>query len=201
MGSRKVIIGILGGIGSGKSSVAAQLGKLGCGVIDADAIVHDLLDDKDVKSRLIKAFGSEICSEEGLIHRGKLADIVFDNVGNVARINEIIHPLVSDRTTELIAQYSDRSEIKAIVLDVPLLAEVGWIDMCDKLVFVDCPDQIRADRARKKGLSYEKQLKKREKFQISLDRKAEIAHYIVHNNSDLSVLADQVAQIFSTLTK
>ncbi len=196
----KPVIGILGGISSGKSTVAAEFGKLGCAVINADEIAGEFLQREDVKERLVQSFGQEIC-REGLIDRSRLADIVFEGRHNVARINEIIHPLVFDRTKELIGDYNRRGEINAIVLDVPLLVEAGWTDLCDVLVFVEATPEMRAARARKRAGWDEAQLKKREKFQISLDRKAEMAHYIVRNNSDLSALADQVARILSTLSQ
>lgn len=202
LGSKKMIIGILGGIGAGKSAVAREFGGLGCAVIDADLIVHELLDRQEVAREIVEEFGNEIISEEGLIDRGKLADIVFSNKKNVSRINEILHPLVFERINELIDEYNEymgSCEVRAIVLDIPLLMECGRLDLCDKLVFVACNEEIRADRVSKKGLGHDNRLKKREKFQISLDRKAEIAHYIINNNSDLSGLADQVAHLFSTL--
>jgi len=199
MSTHKPVIGILGGISSGKSTVAAEFAKLGCAVVDADAIAAELLQRGDVKERLVQSFGKAICTEEGLIDRARLADIIFKGRQYVTRINEIIHPLVFDRTKELIAEYTDRGEVNAIVLDVPLLAEAGWTDLCDVLVFVDADAETRIRRVRERGRWNEGQLKKREKFQISLDRKAQMAHYIVRNNSDLSALAGQVARIFSTL--
>ncbi|MBE0537892.1 MAG: dephospho-CoA kinase [Phycisphaerae bacterium] len=199
MSTHKPVIGILGGISSGKSTVAAEFAKLGCAVIDADAIVAVLLERQDVRDRIVRSFGKEICTQEGFIDRARLADIVFEGRRSVARINEIIHPLVFDRTIELIGEYTKRSEVSAIVLDIPLLAEAGQIDLCDVLVFVEAGAETRAERAAKRSGWDADQLKKRENFQISLDRKAQMAHYIVRNNSDLSVLADQVARIFSTL--
>ena len=194
-----MIIGILGGIGSGKSAVGGEFAKLGCAVIDADRIAHELLEHEKVGSEIREAFGNEIFSKEGLIDRGKLADIVFSSEKNVSRINEILHPLVFNRINELIAEYMGSCEVRAIVLDIPLLMECGRLDLCDKLVFVACSEEIRADRVSKKGPGHEDRLKKREKFQISLDRKAEIAHYTINNNSDLSALSDQVAGVFSAL--
>ena len=190
----KLIVGILGGIGSGKSTVAAEFAKLGCDVINADKIAHDILLDEDVKRQLIDAFGEGISGKNGLISHAKLADIVFNSDKNVARINDIIHPLVFDRTNYLIEQYKRQEKTQLIILDAPLLIEAGWTQMCDKLVFIDCDPKIRAQRT-------EKNLKKREKFQISLDTKAKLAHYTICNNSGLSDLADQVAYIFSTLTR
>lgn len=199
MENGKVIIGILGGVCSGKSTVAREFGRLGCAVIDADRIASEVLERPDVQGRLKKAFGNEICCKEGLIERGKLADIVFDNSENVRQINEIIHPAVLAEIREQIRFFGGQEGLKGIVLDVPLLLEAGGAGLCDATVFVDCPEEIRAMRAEKKGFLWEKQLKKREKFQISLDKKAKIADYMVHNNSDLSALTDQVTHILSTL--
>jgi len=201
MKKNKLIVGILGGIGSGKSTVAAEFAKLGCAVINADKIAHELLLDEDVKRQLIDAFGEGIFGKNGLISHAKLADTIFSSDKNVARINDIIHPLVFDRTNNLIEQYKRQEKAQLIVLDAPLLVEAGRAQMCDKLVFIDCDPKIRAQRAEKKGLGGEKHLKKREKFQISLDTKAKLAHYTIYNNSGLSDLADQVVCIFSTLTR
>ncbi len=198
---KKLIVGILGGIGSGKSTVAAEFAKMGCAVINADKIAHELLLNEDIRQQLIDAFGEGIAEKNGLINHAELADTVFNSDKNVARINDIIHPLVFDRTNKLIEQYKRQEKIQLIILDAPLLVEAGWVQMCDKLVFIDCDPKIRAQRAEKKGLGGEKQLKKREKFQISLDTKAKLAHYTICNNSGLSALADRVACVFSTLTR
>ena len=83
------------------------------------------------------------------------------------------------------------------MLDMPLLVEVGWAKRCNKLIFVDCRRQLRVERAKKMGIFNENRIKIRENFQISLDNKRNIAENIIDNNSDFSVLAKQVADIFS----
>ena len=109
----------------------------------------------------------------------------------------MMHTLVLSRVEQLIEQYNRQNQVKAIVLDMPLLAEVGWAKRCDRLIFVDCKRQLRMDRAKKMGTFDENQLKIRENFQISLDNKANIADNTVDNNSDLAALTKQVADIFS----
>jgi len=196
---KKPIIGILGGIASGKSAVAAQFAMLGCKVIDADDIVHKLLRDDTVKDRIVASFGREILNSAGQIDHKKLADAVFANAERLSSLNKIVHPPVLRRTEELIERYSHQDQVKAIVLDMPLLAEVGWAGRCDRLVFVQCNDQLRASRAKKKGFDAN-QLKIREKFQISLDKKVTLADNMVVNNSGFSALVRQVADIFSDIT-
>jgi len=197
--AKKPIIGILGGIASGKSSVAAAFAKLGCAVIDADDIAHDLLNDSHVKSQVINEFGTAVLDSTDRVNRSKLGDIVFADESKLTMLNEILHPLITQRAEQLIGQYEKIENIKAIVLDAPLLVEVGWDKKCDKLVFVACGLEKRLKRAQKKGISNENQLKMREKFQISLDSKASLVDNTIDNNSSLSALAEQVAKIFSSI--
>lgn len=193
----KPIIGILGGVCSGKSTVANEFVKLGCGLIDADKISHEFLDKSGVKSKIIKLFGEAVLGSSGQIDHKKLADIVFSDADRLSSLNEILHPLVLERAEELISQYNRQNQVKAIVLDMPLLVEVGWAERCDKLIFVDCNWKLRVDRARKVGFFDENQLKNRENFQIPLDSKVSLVDNTLDNNSDFSALAKQVADIFS----
>jgi dephospho-CoA kinase len=197
---RKPIIGILGGIGSGKSTVAAEFAKLGCKVIDADEIAHELLEQFEVRQGIVGLFGEGILDSAGKIDRQKLAGVVFADAQRLSLLNNIIHPLVLKRAEELIELYKLRAAIKAIVLDIPLLVEVGWDKRCDKLIFIECRRHIRVDRVKKLGVFDENQLKIRENFQISLDKKAKLADNIVDNNSDFSALVRQVANIFSHIS-
>jgi len=193
---KKPIIGILGGVGSGKSSVAAEFAKLGCAVIDADKIAHELLEKKAVREKIVASFGQAILDSTGEIGRKELADIVFADPDKLSLLEKIIHPVVLERAEELINKYNSQEQVKAIVLDMPLLAEVGWDKRCDRLIFVDCKRQLRTERAKKMGVFSENRLKIRENFQISLDNKGGIADNIIDNNSGFSALAGQVAKIF-----
>ncbi len=198
---KKPIIGILGGIASGKSTVAAELGKLGCAVISADAMVHDLLREEAVQKELVQQFGREILQPPGQIDRAKLARIVFADAEKLCALNKIIHPRVLERTEELIAQYTHSGSAPAIVLDMPLLVEVGWASRCDRLIFVACARAQRGRRAKQAGLLDEQEIKIREKFQISLDKKARLADNTIDNNSDFSTLVRQIQDIFSDVVR
>jgi len=194
----KPIIGILGGLGSGKSTVANEFAKLGCKVIDADKIAHELFKRKTVKEKIVDLFGQVILDSEGKIDHKKLANIVFADADKLSSLNRIIHPLVLERAEGLIKRYNRQNQVKAIVLDMPLLVEVGWAKRCDRLIFVDCKRQLRVERAKKMGFD-ENQLKIRENFQISLDNKVGLADNSIENNSGFLVLAKQVADIFSDI--
>jgi dephospho-CoA kinase len=192
----KPVIGILGGIGSGKSTVAAEFAKLGCKVINADKITHELLREPAVKEEITGFLGEGILNSIGEIDHKKLAEVVFADAEKLSLLNGIIHPLVLRKTEELMEKYRHQNQVKAIVLDMPLLVEVGWDKRCDKLIFIDCEKNLRLKRAKKLGFD-ENQIKIRENFQISLDNKARVADNTIDNNSDFSVLTRQVKDIFS----
>ncbi len=196
---KKPVIGILGGMYSGKSTAAAELGKLGCAVIDADAISHQLLEEQNILKKVVRIFGKEILDENGKISRPTLANRVFGDPAKLSALTFILHPLVMARVEELIKRYDTQPDVKAIVLDIPLLVEVGWENRCDHLIFVDSTPQVRLERAKKTGIFEADHLKIRENLQISLDKKKRIADNIVDNNSDLSGLSKQIASVFSTI--
>jgi len=193
------VIGILGGMYSGKSTVAAELAKLGCAVIDADSISHQLLEEKDVLKKIVRVFGKGILDDKGKISRSALANRVFGDPAKLETLTGILHPLIMARVEQLIAQCGPQPAVRAIVLDIPLLVEVGWEKRCDRFIFVDCAPPLRLERAKKTGVFEADQLKIRENLQISLDKKKRIADNIVDNNSDLSGLSKQIACIFSTI--
>ena len=195
----KPVIGILGGIGSGKSTVAACFVKLGCGLIDADAIAHDILSEPDVLNTLTPRWGPDVLNSEGGPDHRRIAEIVFNSQDELDFLNGLIHPRVLERCQAAINVYRNDPNVRGIVLDMPLLMEVGWEKKCNFLVFVDCSGEKRAERIAEKGKIDIEQLKKRENFQISLDKKREKAHYRVNNNSDRSDITEQVAQIFSSM--
>ena len=200
MSKNKPIIGILGGIGSGKSTAAAAFACLGCAVIDADALAHEVLGRPEVVAAVAERFGDEVLDAAGAVDRRRLARAVFEDPAGVEFLNGLIHPRVLRVCEGLIEQYQ-ADAVSGVVLDMPLLLEAGWEKKCDFLVFVDCEAAKRLERSAKKGKMDASQLKKREKYQISLDKKKEIAHYRVHNNSEISDVAEQIAQIFSCITK
>jgi dephospho-CoA kinase len=199
MRGKKPVIGVLGGMYSGKSTVTAELAKLGCAVIDADSISHQLLDEKDVLAKVVRVFGKEILDDKGKIDRSALANRVFGDPAKLETLTGILHPLVMARVEQLTAQYDTQPAVRAIALDMPLLLEVGWEKRCDHIIFVDCAPPLRLERAKKTGVFDADQLKIRENLQISLDKKKRIADNIVDNNSDLSGLSKQIACIFSTI--
>lgn len=199
--SKKPVIGILGGIASGKSFVSKQFAKLGCAVIDADEISHEVLLEEQIKNAIRNEFGNAIFDDLGNINRKRLAEIIFNDEEKVSKLNSIIHPEILAKSEKLLAEYQSRQDLKAIVLDIPLLLEIGWEKLCDALVFIEIDEKLRLQRAQQRGFNDPEQIKKREKFQISLDKKKKKAHYIVNNNSDISATIKQIAEVLSEIMR
>jgi len=194
-----MLIGILGGVASGKSTVAGEFARLGCAVIDADKIAHELLDEPQIYKEITAGFGQAILDNNGRIDRSRLAEAAFADGEKLALLNRLIHPAVLARAEQLISRYKKDPLIRAIILDMPLLVEVGWHKRCDRLIFVDCSRHLRAKRAKKIGIFDENHLKIRENFQISLDKKASLSDNRIDNNSGFKALARQVTEIFTNV--
>ncbi|MCH8218332.1 MAG: dephospho-CoA kinase [Planctomycetes bacterium] len=196
---QKPVIGIIGGIGSGKSTVATEFSRLGCAVIDADQIAHSLLSNAATKQQIKDHFGPHLLTPRGDVNRKQLAEIVFRDPEKLSLLNSILHPQVLGRCETLLREYGHSSRFNGIVLDMPLLVEVGWHTKCDHIIFIACDQELRLERIRAKGPFSRRELEMRESFQISLDTKQRHADTTIHNSSDLSVLTSQITEIFSKI--
>ncbi len=193
--SEKPVIGLTGGICSGKSTVAAELAELGCAVIDADAVGHELLEDPEVRDELVRRLGEGILSAEGRPDRERIARIVFDSPEALARLNAVMHPRMRDRMARRIDQLRRAGGCPAVVLDAALLLETDWHELCDTIVFVDAPPAQRLQRAKARGWDAD-ELQRRENSQKPLDTKATSADHVIDNSSSLSYLREQVCSVF-----
>ncbi len=191
------IIGLVGGIASGKSKVAQLLESLGAVRIDADRIGHAILRSSAVRDQLVAAFGSSILDQAGEIQRSALSQLVFGSQSSCAtnrkRLESIVHPQIQAEVLARISQLCDAYPAPtAIVLDAPLLIEAGWDQWCDQILFVDASNATRLKRSIQRGWSAS-QLQQRELAQAPLDQKKMRATYVIHNDTEVdSELARQV---------
>lgn len=186
------VIGLVGGIGSGKSLVASQLRQLGCLVCDSDAMARDVLRDPRVRDQLIQWWGSGIVDRDGEIDRGRVAAIVFAREEERRRLEGLVHPVVEARREALFANPPPGT--KALVIDAPLLLEAGLGEKCDAIFFVDAPRAVRLARvAATRGWTPD-EVDRREAAQWPLDRKREAADTVLRNDDDPASLRQQVAQ-------
>ncbi|NLJ83303.1 MAG: dephospho-CoA kinase [Halanaerobiaceae bacterium] len=186
-----MIIGLTGGIASGKSTVSNYLAELGAIIIDADKIAHEIMEKgKPAYWQVIEAFGRGILAENGEIDRSRLGKIVFNDPEQKKTLEEITHPQVIREMREKIEEY--RAENKVIVLDIPLLFEAGLEFMVDEIwvVYVDRETQLQRLMARD-GLSYQ-EANKRIQAQMSLEEKRELADFLIDNRSTIEDLKRKV---------
>jgi dephospho-CoA kinase len=179
----KPIIGLVGGIGSGKSFVARMFADEGCMVIDSDAAVGEAYQRPEVRETLREWWGGEVLLPNGQVNRKEIARRVFSNEQERRRLEGLIHPIVAELRDEQMREGADNPSVKAYVWDTPLLLEAGLGGQCDAIVYVDAPETERLDRVRQARGWDEGELRRREKLQMPLDKKLDMANDIVRNTA------------------
>ena len=195
------VVGLLGGVASGKSLVAAQLAQLGAGVLDADRAGHEVLRLPQVEAVVRARWGDQVFGPDGRIDRSRLARIVFaaNPEGSRQRkyLEQLTHPEIGRLLARQAAEFQAAGKPVA-VLDAPLLMEAGWDKLCDKLIFVEAPAQARLDRAQRRGWK-EQDFQARQRAQHSLELKRQRADLIVDNSGPPEAIKAQVERIWQSL--
>ena len=195
----KPILGLAGGIGSGKSTVARLMGSMGGYVIDADRLAREALDRPEVREELVRWWGTAVLDAGGRVDRKCLADQVFDDPSARQRLEGLIHPLVQRERARLAKAAEADPNVRFIVQDVPLLFEVGADKECDLVVFVDASPETRRERLQQARGWNGAELERREKNQWPLDRKKSGSHAIITNDGDESQCFEQVRSTLKRL--
>lgn len=195
----KPVIGLTGGIGSGKSTVARHLKSLGCAVIDADDLAHRVLKQPEVVSQLVKWWGTQVLDSQGMVDRKTLGRMVFNRPDQLKQLENLIHPKVNELRQTLRVQWVADAQTQAIVEDCPLLYEAGIDRDCDAVIFVQVSRSIQLQRLEKNRGWDEKQLLEREKNQLALDIKAKRADYVVDNEGTEANTFEQVSSVLSKI--
>ncbi len=194
----KPIIGIIGGIGSGKSFVAGLFAELGALVIDSDQMAHAAYQRDEVRQTLHKWWGDAVFQPDGSVDRKAIAGRVFTDPEQKRRLEALVHPLVHEQRRRLMEKTENDPKIAAFVWDTPLLVETGLHNLCDAVVFVDTPLQVRLERIKQRGWDA-KELDRREKSQLGLDKKQNISDYTIRNAFDADSVRGQVREVFSRI--
>lgn len=198
-GRPTLVLGLAGGIGSGKSTVARLLAEAGVAVIESDHLNRQELACPEVVAKIVEWFGESVRDEQGFVRREKLASIVFEDASARSRLEALLHPRIAARREVLIEQFMADPAIRAIALDSPLLLETGLDRRCDVVIFVEASDPDRCRRVQAERGWSPQQWQEREKLQEALDIKRSRADHIVTNNSGLDELRSQVKSLLSTL--
>ena len=190
-----MIIGLTGGIASGKSTVSKYLAEKGFKVYDADKIAKDISKKKSVQEEIILTFGDKILDENRNVDRKKLKEIVFKNKEKLKQLNAIIHPKVIDFYKELKEKNTD----EIIIFDVPLLFESGIEKFCDKILVVISDYEIQLNRIVERDKIDRELASKIIKSQLSNKERIKKADVVIENNSSLEDLFEKVERFCETI--
>jgi dephospho-CoA kinase len=189
------VVGLLGGIAAGKTTVAKMFEELGAKVVSADEIAHAVLNDPDTRQRILGRWGGEVLDPGGQVNRKALAERVFGDAEETAALEAITHPAIVARMREQVAAAQRSPDALAVVVDAPLLLEAELDSLCDVLIFVHCPRKIRGQRSSERGWDPE-ELARRERHQTLLETKRQRADYVIDNHGTPENTREQVDQLW-----
>ena len=190
------LIGLTGGIGSGKTAVSDQLGKLGAGIIDTDVIAHQITAANGSAIESIREhFGSDYMDANGALNRAKMRTLVFANPEEKKALEAITHPLIRQETIKQAFQQA-KSGVPYLVFVVPLLLESGaWIDLIDRLIVVDCPVETQISRVMQRNNLPRAEVEKILQSQASREERLAHADFVIENQGSLDQLIEEVNQL------
>jgi dephospho-CoA kinase len=195
-----IVIGVVGGIASGKSFVTGHLQSLGAVVLDADRIGHEVLRLEPVKAAIRRTWGDEVFSRDGNVDRQRLAAIVFDpdRPEQLHKLEEITHPTIAEQLRSEIRRFQQSGEVDYLVLDAAVMVKAGWHRFCDAILFVDASRERRLERAVARGWS-PGMFANREAMQASVDEKRRISTHVVDNNGSREATIRQLDELWDRI--
>lgn len=192
-----ITVGLTGGMGSGKSTVAGLLSAYGAVIVDADVLAREAVaTGTPGLARVVEEFGAQMLAPDGSLDRARLGAVVFADPDRLAALNAIIHPYVGARRAELTAQAPADA---VVVFDVPLLVENGLQDDYDVVVVVDASEQTQLQRLVDGRGMVEGQARARIAAQTTREQRRAVADVVIDNDGDLETLRDQVRSLWERL--
>jgi dephospho-CoA kinase len=192
------VIGLLGGVGAGKSTVARMFADEGCRVVDADRIAHVVLREEDVKNAVREAFGPEVFDAAGEVDRDRLGREVFGDSGRREALERIVHPRILSRMRDEV-EAGGADEPPAVVIDAPLILEKGLATWCDCMVYIRVPAEVRHRRLHEARGWSPSEIQRREASQIPLKNKRRRADTIIDNSASPEHTRAHVRRVLARL--
>jgi dephospho-CoA kinase len=194
--------GLTGGIASGKTFVGEALARWGCFLIQADEIGHQVLaPGGEAYEGVVREFGREMLAADGAIDRPRLAALVFNDPGRLARLNAIVHPPVLRREEELSAEFFARNPHGIAVVEAAILIETGSYRRFDKLILVFCAQEQQIERALRREGSVEADIRARIGRQMLLEEKRKYADFVIDTSGTKDETLQQARAVYEALRK
>ncbi len=196
------IIGLTGGIGSGKSTISKILAQMDIKIIDADTIARQVVKKgQPALKEIVESFGWDILLKNGELNREKLGGIVFSNKEKLKVLNKITHKYIMKEIEQKIEDEKRKKRYSKIIIDAALLIEVGLNKICDEVWLVVADKELRIKRIMERDLLSLEETKKRIKLQITDEKRLQYATSVIHNNNDHQLLELRVKELISTNNK
>ena len=194
------VIGLTGGILSGKSTIAQMLAEKGAAIIDADKLAHEAYKPKTkLNQELVDEFGTGIRKADGSIDRKKLSRIVFDDTKALTRLNAIVHPHIREMARSKIEQLRKKGTA-IVVLEGALLIEAKWTDLADEVWVALTPTEVAIKRLEERGGLTENEARARIQAQLSTAERAKYADVIINTDCKLSEVRVQIDRLWNRVT-
>lgn len=188
------IVGLTGGISSGKSTVSSYFRQLKIPVIDADEVARKVVEPNSQGAiEIRKAFGSDLFKEDGSLNRQKLGALIFSNAENRQKLDDLLQPLIKIMILEKIEEYRQKGETM-IVLDLPLLFEKHYEELCEEIIVVYVPRELQLERLMKRNQYTKQEALSRIDSQLSIEEKRKRATVLLDNQGTIQQLYQQVEQ-------
>jgi dephospho-CoA kinase len=195
-----LVIGVTGGVGTGKSTVAQMFRALGAVVLDADAIAREVVEPQRLAwRRIVKTFGDGVLNDDRTVNRAQLASRVFADPARRRALEDIIHPQVLRRIKQQVHRLRRQRRVKAVVLDVPLLLEANAQDLADAVVVVTAPPEAQRRRLRQQHGWSEEEIAARRGAQWELSAKVALADHVIDNGGSVEATRTQVKRLWNRL--
>lgn len=189
------VIGLTGGIASGKTTISNILKELGAIIIDADKIARKVVEKSSPALKDIEEnFGRDVLFKNGRLDRKKLGNIVFNDTGSLKKLNEIIHPYIVEKIIDEINHYKKTYNNRVIILDAALLIELNLMDLVEEVWLIVVPEEMQLGRLVERDNISANQAQKRIDAQIPLEDKKKYADLIIDNSKDLTYLQAQIEE-------